>query len=55
MVTFWERAAHLVNRMFFVLCLFVILIVSHFDFEGRTAVLIAAISGHCLPSTFKVL
>ena len=31
MATFWERAAHSVDRMFFVLCLLVALVVSHFD------------------------
>ena len=38
---FWERAVHLVNRMvFFMICLFAILIISHFCFEGRIYVLI---------------
>ena len=32
----------------FVLCLFVILVVCHFGFEGRALVLIAPIPGHCL-------
>ena len=37
-----------------VLCIhvFVILVVSHFDFEGGTVVLIAPIPGHCLPFIF---
>ena len=30
MATLWERAAHAVNRMFSLLCLFVALVVSHF-------------------------
>ena len=46
MATFWERAAHLVNRMFSLLWLFVALVVSHFGFEGGTLVLIASVPGH---------
>ena len=49
---FWERAAHSVNCMFFVLCLFVILLVSYFGFEGETVVLIVRVPSHCLPFTF---
>ena len=52
MGTFWEKAAHSVNRMFSLLCLFVALIVSHFLFESGTLVLIASAPGHCLPFTF---
>ena len=52
MATFWERAAHSVNRVFSLLCLFVALVVSPFCFQGRTLVLIASIPGHCLPFTF---
>ena len=33
----------------FVLCLFVILVISHFGFDGGTLVLIASVPGHCLP------
>ena len=33
--------------------LFVILIVSQFGFEGGALVLIAPVSGHCLPFTFR--
>ena len=51
MATFWERAAHSVNRMFSLLCLFVALVVSHFGFEGRNLVLIVSVPGHCLPFT----
>ena len=37
MTTFWERAAHWVSHIIFtVLCLFVILVVSHFGFESGT-------------------
>ena len=52
MATFWERAAHSVNRMFSLLCLYVALVVFHFSFEGGTLVLIASVSGHCLPNFF---
>ena len=47
MATFSERAAHLVNHVFsfYLLSLFVILVVSHFDFEGGTLVLIASVPG----------
>ena len=37
---FLERAAHFVKRMFSVFCLFVILVVSHFGFYGKTVFLI---------------
>ena len=49
MATFWERAAHLVNRRFSLLCLFVGLVVSDFGYEGMTLVLIASVPGYCLP------
>ena len=40
----------------FVLCIFVILAVSHFGFEGKTLVLIApVVAGHCSPFTFNVV
>ena len=55
MATLWERAAHSVNRVFSLLCLFVALVVSHFGFEGSTLVLIASVPGHCLPFTFCLL
>ena len=54
MAPFWERAAHSVNRMFSVLCLFVILVVSHFGCGSRALVLIAQVPGHCLPFTFVI-
>ena len=53
MAIFQERAAHLVNRVFSLLCLFAALVVSHFRFEDRTLVLIVSIPGHCLPFTFN--
>ena len=48
MAIFWERAAHSVDVMFFVIRLFVILVISRFGFEGRIWVLIAPVPGHCL-------
>ena len=51
-VTFWERHArsgyHIRAYVLFVLCLFVILVISSFGFEGGTLGLIASFSGHCL-------
>ena len=41
MVTFRERAAYSVNRVFPLLCLFVVVVVSHFGFDGRAMALIA--------------
>ena len=37
----------------FVLCLFVILVVSHFGFKCGTLVLAASVPGHCLPFVSK--
>ena len=56
MATFLERAAHSVNPMFslYTLCLLFSLVVSHFGFYGGTLVLIAPVSGHCLPSSFHI-
>ena len=49
MATFWERAAHSVYRMFSLFfLLIVILVISHFSFEGGTLVLIASVPSHCL-------
>ena len=39
----------------FVFCLFVIVDVSHFGFEGRPLVLISTVPGHCLPLFFVFL
>ena len=50
--TVWARAAHSVNRMFSLLCLFVTFVVSHFGFEGGTLVLIATVPSHYFPFTF---
>ena len=55
MVTFWERAAHSVNRMFsFVLCIHIIIIVviTHFDFQNRILVLIVSVPGYWVLFTF---
>ena len=54
MLTFWKRAAHSVTHMFSLLCLFVVLVVSHLGFEGGNLVLISPVPGHCLPFAFKV-
>ena len=48
MTTFWEIAAHSVDRIFS----FVILVIFHFGFEVGTLVPIALVPGHCLPFTF---
>ena len=44
-------AAHSVYHMFslYIVCIFVILVVSHFGFEGGTLVLIASVPDYCLP------
>ena len=63
MATFIEKAAYSVNRVFqvfhvinlFILSLFVFLVVSKFDFEGRFLVLTTPVPGHRLPFTFPVL
>ena len=68
MATFWERAARLAymyHVFFFVFCLFVILIIVLFGFEGGTLVLIEPVrsflslqTGRCLlflDSTVQVL
>ena len=49
------RVAHSVNvlHVFFELCLLVILLISHFGFEGETLVLVAPVPGHCLPFCFS--
>ena len=52
MATVWERAAHSVYSMFSFYFDIVILVISHFGFEGQTLVLIAAVSGHCFSFTF---
>ena len=50
MATFWERAAHSVYSMFsfHYLVNIVILVFSHFGFEGGAFVLITSVLGHCL-------
>ena len=47
MATFWQRAAHSVNLMFFLLCLFECLVVSHLGFDGGNLVLIAHLLLFC--------
>ena len=43
---FGEKFAHRVNHMFPLLCLFVVLVVSHLCFEEGNFVLIAPVPGH---------
>ena len=52
MATFWERAAYSVYRMFSLYFDIVILVISHFGFEGGTLVLIASVPGYCVSFTF---
>ena len=42
-----------VHVMFHVICLFVVLIISHQGFEGRILLLIVPVSGHCLSFTLQ--
>ena len=49
---FWEGAARSVCCVFFVCWLVVVLLISHFGFEGGRLVLIASVRGHCLSFTF---
>ena len=59
-VRYWYVSDHLLGKscsfglpnVLFVLCLFVVLVVSDFDFHGGTLYLIASVPGHCLPLTF---
>ena len=48
MAPFTERAAHSVYRMFYLYFDDVILVISHFGFEGGTFVLVASVPGHYL-------
>ena len=50
--TFWERASHSAYHMFFLLCLFVVLVVSNFGFVGGDLVLIAPVPDNCLRFPF---
>ena len=52
MATFLERAAHSVNHILPFYFDIVILVISHFGFEGGTLVLIAPVPGHCLSFPF---
>ena len=55
MATFWERAAHSVNHVVSLLCLFVVLVVSHLRFEGGNLVLLfVTVPGHCLSFTCSI-
>ena len=53
MAIFSERTAHSVNHMFSLLCLFVVLVVSHLGFKGGNLVLIAPVPGQCFPFPFE--
>ena len=44
----------LTRFVLFVLLLIVILVISHFGFEGGTLVLIASVPGHCLSFTLYI-
>ena len=55
MATFWERAAHSLYCMFSLYFEIVILVISHFGFEGGTLVLIASVPGHYLLFTFYII
>ena len=49
MATFWKVAAHSVDHMFsFVFLLFVIIVISHCDFEGWILVLIVSVPDLCI-------
>ena len=55
MATFSEKAAHLVNHMFPLLCHFVVLVASHLGFEDENLVLIARVPGHCRPGGYHLV
>ena len=56
MATFWEIAVHSVYRIFCLYFgLFVILVISHFGFDGGTLVLIASVPGLLLCILFSYL
>ena len=55
MATFWERVAHSVRCMLSVICLFVILVVYRFGFEGWIWVLISPVPGHYSHFTFTLM
>ena len=52
MATFWETAAHSVYRTFSLYFDIVILVISHFGFEGGTLILVAPVPGHFLSFCF---
>ena len=52
MATFWGKSCSFgLPYVLFVLCIFVVLVISRFGFEGATLVLIVSVPGHCLPFT----
>ena len=52
MATFWERAAHSVNRVFSFY--YVISVISRLSFESSALVLIEPVPGHFLPFAFLI-
>ena len=54
MAAFQEKALHSVYCMFSLYFDIVILVISHFGFEGRTLVLIASVPDHWLSFTFSM-
>ena len=57
MITFWERAARSVDRIFFfcITCMSICKFgFSRFGFGGRLWLLLAPLPGHCLLFTFLV-
>ena len=52
MTTFRESCSIGLPYVLFVFLLIVIVVISHFGFEGGTLVLIASVPGHCLTFTF---
>ena len=50
----WERVATSVETCFVCIISFVIFVVSHFGFDGRTLVLIAPVPDYCLSFTLPL-
>ena len=53
MATFWESCSFGLPYVLFVFWLIIILVISHFGFEGGTLVLIASVPDNCLSFTFQ--
>ena len=52
--TFWERAAHSINRMFYCIMSICNFGCFPFGFEGGSVVLVASAPGHDLPFAAKL-